>query len=194
MLAKTSVGAFLMVALFLLPSGGACADIYRYVDKNGVWHFTNIKTDSRYRLYIRTTPGKKASQYIQDYEGIISQASQRFGVDTSLVKAVIKAESDFDHRAVSTKGAQGLMQLMPHTAHQMNVQDPFNPEENIFGGTRYLSLLLQRFQNNKALALAAYNAGPEKVEACQGVPSIPETRTFVKRVLEHYQKNRTGVR
>lgn len=171
--------------LALFPYTAARADIYRYVDKNGVWHFTNIKSNSRYRLYLQT-PKKTVSAYIKEYGGIISQASKRFGVDFSLIKAVIKAESDFDHKAVSSKGAQGLMQLMPETADIMAVKNPFNPEENIFGGTRYLSLLLKRFDNNKKLALAAYNAGPKNVETYKGIPPFPETKTFVKRVLNYY--------
>ena len=177
------------VAVYLLalfPYTAARADIYRYVDKNGVWHFTNIKSNSRYRLYIQT-PDKTPSAYIKEYWEIISQASKRFGVDFSLIKAVIKAESGFDHKAVSSKGAQGLMQLMPETAGTMAVKNPFNPEENIFGGTRYLSLLLKRFNNNKKLALAAYNAGPKNVESYKGMPPFPETKTFVKRVLSYYR-------
>jgi len=174
------------LTISLLAGAPISADIYRFMDKNGVWHFTNINTDMRYRLYISTT-SKKPLQYIRDYDGIIKQASRRFGVEPSLIKAVIKAESDFDHEAVSHKGAQGLMQLMPQTADEMAVESPFNPEENIFGGTRYLSLLLKRFKNNKTLALAAYNAGPQRVESCQGVPPISETKTFVKRVLAYYK-------
>lgn len=181
--------AALMLGLLVLISNSAWADIYRYVDKNGVWHFTNIKTDTRYRLYICTTR-KAPSAYIKDYDIIISQASEQFGVDPLLVKAVIKAESDFDHKAVSSKGAQGLMQLMPETANDLYVENPFDPEENIFGGTRYLGLLLKRFKNDKALALAAYNAGPENVGYYQGVPPFPETETFVKRVINYYQSYR----
>ena len=162
------------------------ADIYRYVDKNGVWHFTNIRTSSKYKLYIRTAR-KTPSEYIKKYDDVIIRASRQFGVKPSLIKAVIKAESDFDHQAVSHKGAQGLMQLMPDTAKEINVKDPFDPEENIFGGTWYLSQLLKRFNNDNKLALAAYNAGPERVEANQGVPPIPETKAFVKRVLDYYK-------
>ena len=183
--------AALGLVLSLFAGTQLLADIYRYVDENGVSHFTNIKTDSRYTLYIRATR-KTASEYIKKYEGIILQASKRFGVDAYLIKAVIKAESDFDHRAVSHKGAQGLMQLMPDTANSMDVQNPFSPEENIFGGTRYFSLLLKRFNNNKMLALAAYNAGPEKVEVCKGVPPIAETKAFVQRVMGYYQFFNSG--
>ena len=177
---------FVSLGLLLWTGCPVSADVYRYVDKNGVWHFTNIKNDSRYRIYIRT-PKETPTEYIEKYAGMIKQASRRFGIEPSLIKAVIKAESDFNHRAVSHKGAQGLMQLMPNTAEAMDVDNPFNPEENIFGGTQYLSVLLKRFNNNKRLALAAYNAGPEKVESYRGVPPYKETRMFVKKVFHYYR-------
>ncbi len=181
---KWAGAAGLALSLFtILP---VSADIYRYVDKDGAWHFTNVRTDTQYKLYIKT-PRKTPSKYIKEYEGIILQASRRFEVDVSLVKAIIKAESYFDHKAVSNKGAQGLMQLMPQTADAMAVENPFDPEENIFGGTRYLSLLLKRFKNDKRLAVAAYNAGPERVETCNGIPPIAETERFVKKVMNYYR-------
>ena len=176
--------------LFLVWTS-ASADIYRYQDEQGVWHFTNIKSDKRYKLYFRTSV-REPTQYIKDYEGLIKQASEKFSVDPYLVKAVIKAESDFDYQAVSSKGAQGLMQLMPETADDMEVADPFNPEENIFGGTRYLSLLLERYDNDKNLALAAYNAGPERVEMYKGIPPFTETQQFIKRVLYYYKAYQNG--
>ena len=175
--------ALLCVPLTWCPAHG---DVYRYKDKNGVWHFTNINTDARYKIYLRTSR-KKPAEFIKAYDNIIIQASRRFGVESSLIKAVIKAESGFNHKAVSKKGAKGLMQLMPTTADHMDVDNPFNPEENIYGGTRYLSILLKRFRNNLRLALAAYNAGPEAVENHKGIPPFPETRTFVKRVLYYYE-------
>lgn len=177
------VAGLALSLFFILP---VSADIYRYVDKDGVWHFTNVRTDAQYKLYIKTTR-KTPSKFIKEYEGIILQASRRFDVDVSLVKAIIKAESYFDHKAVSHKGAQGLMQLMPQTSDAMAVENPFDPEENIFGGTRYLSLLLKRFKNDKRLAVAAYNAGPERVEACNGIPPIAETEQFVKKVMNYYR-------
>jgi soluble lytic murein transglycosylase len=175
------------VALLLSISlgGPVLADIYRYRDEYGVWHFTNIKKDFRYKIYIRT-PNKSPTQYIKEYEGIIQQAATRFRLDPFLIKAVIKAESDFDENAISTKGAQGLMQLMPETANELAVEDPFDPEENIFGGTRYLGQLMDRFKQNWQLAIAAYNAGPENVDAYNGIPPFEETQTFVKRVLSYY--------
>ena len=176
-----------LLAFFLLNSIAARADIYRYRDENGVWHFTNINTDRRYTLYIKSYATNPVA-YIKEYGPIIEQASQKFSMETSLIKAVIKAESDFNSHATSKKGAQGLMQLMPGTAHEMDVQNPYNPEENIFGGTRYLSMLLGRFDHNMELALAAYNAGPENVSAYKGIPPFPETKAFVKRVLKYYDQ------
>jgi soluble lytic murein transglycosylase-like protein len=176
-----------LTVLFLVSLGPqAFSDIYRYKDESGVWHFTNVKNDARYRLYIRTRR-EKASTYIKKYEGIIEQASSRFGVASPLIKAIIKTESDFDHRAVSHKGAKGLMQLMPETADAMEVKDPYDPEENIFGGTRYLSRLLARFGGIKK-ALAAYNAGPDLVEKYHGIPPIPETQDFVDKVMNYYRQ------
>jgi len=181
-------GSLAGITLILLFSASICkGDIYRFKDKNGVWHFTNVKDDARYRLYIKTKRGTPKA-YIKKYEGIIQQAGKEFYVEPSLIKAIIKAESDFDHQAVSHKGAQGLMQLMPDTANELQVQDPFDPEENIYGGTRYLSRLLKRFGNNIQLAVAAYNAGPELVEQAGGIPPVPETRRFVARVMKYYSQ------
>ncbi len=178
--------AVLFLAFLPFISTPLWADIYRYVDKNGVWHFTNIKTDRRYTIFIRGTR-QNPEVYIKEYGGIIKQASKRFGIDAHFIRAIIKAESGFDHKATSSKGAQGLMQLMPGTADDMAVEDPFDPEENIFGGARYFSLLLKRFKNDKILALAAYNAGPEAVDSYNGVPPFPETKAFVKRVMDYYE-------
>jgi soluble lytic murein transglycosylase len=188
--ARSTISFAIGVVIILFIIDVSSGDIYRYQDKNGIWHFTNIKSDKRYKLYIRTSL-KKPADYIREYSTIINQASRRFGIESSLIKAVIKAESDFDYKAVSRKGAQGLMQLMPKTIDQMEVKDPFNPEENIFGGTRYLSLLLDRFNNDKKLALAAYNAGPERVEEYQGVPPFPETKSFISKVLNYYFQYRS---
>ena len=167
------------------------ADIYRFRDKNGVWHFTNIRSDPRYRLYIRTR-GIKGKQYIKKYKAIIHKAADQFDVEPHLIKAIIKAESYFDPNAISKSGAQGLMQLMPSTADDMMVNNPFDPEENILGGTRYLSLLLKRFKQDKRLAIAAYNVGAKIVEKHNSVPPIPQTRRFVERVMKYYSEFREG--
>jgi soluble lytic murein transglycosylase len=178
--------AAIMAGIFLFTGVKVSADIYRYQDEKGVWHFTNIKKHGGYRLFIRTK-NKSPSQYIKEYQGMITEAARRYGVDPSLIKAVIKAESGFDHQAVSHKGAQGLMQLMPETADDMRVHDPFDPEENILGGTRYLSLLLKKFNNDKRLAVAAYNAGPDRVDQYKGIPPFSETKAFVSRVMDYYR-------
>lgn len=174
-----------LIAIFFLSN--AEADIFRFRDKEGVWHFSNTRSDARYRLYIRTR-GIGGKQYLKEYEDVIRKAAEQFGIDANLIKAVIKAESSFDPDAISESGAQGLMQLMPDTANDMKVDDPFDPEENIFGGTRYLSLLLQRFNQDKRLAIAAYNVGPTTVTKHNAVPPIPQTRRFVEKVMKFYRE------
>ncbi len=119
-------------------------------------------------------------------ESLIQKYAGRYGVDPSLVRAVIRHESDFNPYAVSPKGAQGLMQLMPGTASSMGVSDPFDPEQNIAGGVGFLRHCLDCFGQNVPLAVAAYNAGPGRVARSQGVPAIPETQAFVRNVIGAY--------
>jgi soluble lytic murein transglycosylase-like protein len=174
----------------LLLAAPAAATIYRYVDENGVIHFTNIPTDSRYQPLGSAAGRLKTRADSALYDQYIREAGQRFGVDPLLVKAVIKAESYFDCRAVSSKGAQGLMQLMPETARDLRVRDPFDPAENIRGGTQYLRQMLDLFNDDLHLALAAYNAGPTRVQTLGRVPRFQETEQYIKRVMlqyRHYQ-------
>ncbi len=124
-------------------------------------------------------------------EALIRRTARRYRVDPALVKAVVAAESNFDTLAVSHKGAQGLMQLMPATAKEMGVQSPFRPSENIQGGVRYLKTLLERY-DDVDLALAAYNAGPVAVDRFGGIPPYEETETYVKRVMRYYRKYRAS--
>ena len=184
--------AFVALGLFLTvcDPGSSFADIFRYKDKNGKWHFTNVKSDVRYTLYIKEAR-ENPDAFIKKYDDIIVSAAEKFSLEPSLVKAVIKAESGFDHKAVSKKGAQGLMQLMPGTADEMAVDDPYNPEQNIFGGSRYLCKLMERYDNKLDHVLAAYNAGPEKVDQYNGVPPYKETRTFIERVMNYYNEYRS---
>jgi len=189
-LSKLLLSVAIMVVLsFLLSFRYAQADIYRFKDKNGVWHFTNVRSDPRYRLYIREG-GLKARQYIINYDAIIHKAAEQFDLESHLIKAIIMAESAFDPSAISKSGAQGLMQLMPATADDMRVHDPFDPEENILGGTRYLSLLLKKFKHDKRLAVAAYNAGAKIVAKHNSVPPIPQTKRFVEKVMKYYAEFR----
>jgi soluble lytic murein transglycosylase-like protein len=120
---------------------------------------------------------------------LIDETSQRYGVDAALVHAVVRAESAFDHLAVSSKGARGLMQLMPTTASEVGVRDAFHPRDNLEGGVFYLRELLDRFSGNTRLALAAYNAGPGAVDSYGGIPPYDETRDYVSRVFRYRQEH-----
>ncbi len=134
----------------------------------------------------QTVDSSASAPGVDIYGNIIKTASDRFGIPESLIQAVIKQESGFNNSAVSSKGAMGLMQLMPETANSLGVENPFNPEENILGGTRYLVDLLNQYNGNLNLALAAYNAGPNRVE--NKIPGISETKDFIDSVLRHYQR------
>lgn len=165
------------------------ADIYTYVDKNGVMHFTNVPTSkpADIRVYLKEFPNGDVKIYSTDkYDHVITQASNRYGVEFPLLKAIIKAESDFNHRAVSRKGAVGLMQIMPANFRELKIDDPFNPWENIMGGARYLKKLLTYYQGKLPLALAAYNAGPNAVDLYKNIPPYMETENYVEKVMKYY--------
>ena len=167
-------------------------DIYKYVDAEGVIHITNVPTDSNVP-YVLVMKEKRVIIEIKgpitDYEDLIVKASERYRIDPALVKAVIKAESNFNHRAVSPVGARGLMQLMPATAAKLQVEDSFHPENNIEGGVRYLRYLMNLFNGDLPLVLAAYNAGENTVLRYNNrIPPYQETRTYVRRVLDYFDK------
>jgi hypothetical protein len=183
----------LFLALILALPFPACSDIYKYEDAEGIIHLTNVPTQHgiKYVLIMREKRvlfDKKLSVDISKYDHLITKASQKYDVESALIKAVIKAESNFNHMAVSPKGARGLMQLMPATASSLQVRDSFHPENNIEGGVRYLKYLLKYFNGNLSLALAAYNAGENAVIRYGGIPPYRETQTYVQKVLSYLDK------
>jgi soluble lytic murein transglycosylase-like protein len=137
-------------------------------------------------------PARQAPVEPGDYDRIIHQASMRHSVDPALVRAVIKTESNWNPAAVSSKGAVGLMQLIPGTAKRLGVGDVRNPEHNVDAGVRYLRILLERYNGNLDLALAAYNAGEGAVDRARGVPAFRETRNYVQKVTEAYYRPGSG--
>jgi soluble lytic murein transglycosylase-like protein len=164
------------------------ADIYRYIDENGVMHFTNVPTSSiqNYKLFIKEKSQITQQYSTKKYDALISEASERYGVSFPLLKAIIKAESDFDPHAVSKKGATGLMQIMPENFKPLGIRDPFDPWENINAGARYFKQMYDRFKGKLALSLAAYNAGPTAVDRYKTIPPYEETEEYVRRVLKYY--------
>ena len=189
-----------VITIFIcIPSAGA--DIYVFKDNSGVRHFTNVPVSPKCRLYLKSTPNKyfdssmvgKFSTNIDpdQYDDLILKASLLHDVDFSLLKSIIKVESNFDCHAVSQKGAKGLMQIMPRNFSFLNIRKPFDPEENIMGGTLYFKQMLEKFNKIVELALAAYNAGPNNVDKYNGIPPISETKGYVKKVMSHY-KNMSG--
>jgi soluble lytic murein transglycosylase len=177
----------LFVLLTLCGGSLAQADIYVYIDSQGVMHFTNTPTSSNFKLYMRETPKRpKIWRPVSSYDDVIQEAARRHGLPFYLLKALIHVESYFDPRAVSKKGAMGLCQIMPQNLTPLDIGDPFDPWENIMGGARYLKNMLERFNGQLPLALAAYNAGPEAVERYNDIPPYQETRHYVQRVMKYF--------
>ena len=166
----------------------AQADVYMYKDKQGVLTFTNVPNHNGYKRILREGAARIAFGGATSvaFDELIQTASGRYNVDPDLVRAVIKTESDFNTRARSNKGAMGLMQLMPDTARLHNVGDAYDPNENVEGGVRHLRMLLERYQGDLELSLAAYNAGAGAVEKHRGIPPYNETREYVRKVLRFY--------
>ena len=167
----------------------AMAEIYTYVDENGVRHFSNAPTSARYQ-YAGPEIEDRIAYYRSPniFDDYIRNAASLHGLEFALVKAVVQVESNFNPNAVSKAGAIGLMQIMPGNLAAFRLHDPYDPRANIMAGTRYLKSLLKRFDNNIALSLAAYNAGPAVVEKYQGIPPYDETRNYVNRVMRYYAR------
>ncbi len=197
-----------LVLLPLFWPAWTSADVYKYVDRNGRVFYTDNPDHAGYQLIIKTPAGfskplgisfgagrrRKAAPIAfeknrRQFTGLIADAASEYGLDPALLHAVIQAESAYNPVAVSHKGAIGLMQLMPETAARYGVRDPYDPEENVWGGARYLSDLLGLFRSDIALAVAAYNAGENSViKYGNRIPPFQETRDYVSRVLDYYNR------
>ena len=187
------VGIYVLISILFVAVPSLYADIYVYADSEGVLHFTNVPTSSNYKIYIREKPDRSLnSDVTRRYDQIITEAAERHGVSFSLLKAMIKIESDFNPRAISRAGAMGLMQIMPENIKRLKIKDPFDPRENIMGGTRYLKQMIDRFNGKLSLALAAYNAGPNTVERYQRIPPFTETEDYVEAVMKYYSIFKKG--
>jgi soluble lytic murein transglycosylase-like protein len=200
-MAVASVAAALAVGY----PGQAEADMFSYTDAEGVVHFSNRATgDGRYHLLAKSPPSKArragtsavlpsdtSGDRFSRYDEWIHQAAILYQIPEELIRAVIMVESNYDPRAVSGTGAQGLMQLMPETGLRMQMRDAFDPRENIFAGTRYLRVLANMFNGDLELTVAGYNAGEGAVVRYAGIPPYEETQGYVTRVLTYYRRYRT---
>lgn len=200
MIQPTRIVLFLIIASL---AGTAQADIYKYVDKYGRVTLTDQPRNSQYKRLVKTWKGwveAKSNVALEDFHKnrkrhtpSIDRTARRYGLPAPLLHAVVTAESAYDANAVSRTGAVGLMQLMPATARRYGVKNRRNPTDNLHGGTRYLRDLLQMFDNNLALALAAYNAGENAVRRHGNkIPPFEETRNYVSKVIEYYRKYRNS--
>jgi len=189
--------AALTATALTATAAAAQSKIYTYLDADGIRHYTDVPDNSRYKLLVlspqdRTESGQQYDANLlaraTQYDSIIEKAAVSAAVEANLLRAVIVVESGFNSRAVSKRGAVGLMQLMPATATRFGVSNPFDPKQNIHAGARYLKFLIDRFGQDIRLALAAYNAGEEAVDRNGGqIPPFTETMAYVPRVLKIYR-------
>jgi soluble lytic murein transglycosylase-like protein len=208
MFAARSLLGLVLATSFLAPRAVA-EEVFSYLDEDGVLHFSNAPSDGRYRKVNRTggssmyrasaqararpLPGESVSRKLERFKDHVRLAAQKYRLPEKLLLAVMAVESNYDPRALSEKGAMGLMQLMPGTAKDMYVADAWDPEQNIEGGARYLRVLANQYEGDPVQVLAAYNAGPEAVRRAGGaVPNIPETREYVRKVVELWKAFEAG--
>ena len=194
-----SITAFILTLAVTLPK--ARADFYSYVDASGKIHLTNTpgsgflkKNSSKFKWHMSERGGHTSKGTYLSYDELIRKISKKHDMDPELIKAVVKAESNFNPKAVSSAGARGLMQLMPDTARYLGVKNIDDPKENVDGGVRYLKYLIKKFKSKLPLALAAYNAGEDVVRKYQGIPPYKETQRYVKKVLAYKKKYQEGGR
>jgi len=195
--------ALLLLLVLIVAAPSAFADIYKYVDKYGRVILTDKPRNADYKRLVKTWKGWEEAKNriaLQDFDEnrrkhtpAIEQTARRYGLPSSLVQAVVAAESAYDPNAVSRTGAVGLMQLMPETARRYGVSNRRNPGDNLSGGTHYLRDLLRMFDNNLVLALAAYNAGENTVKRYGNrIPPFKETRHYINKVMDYYRKYRNS--
>lgn len=171
-----------------MPGVSFTGKIYYYQDEKGTFHFTDMPKSDRYRPFSVVQPG---NLYRGEYIEITQTYGKLYSVDPELILAMIEVESGMNPLAISSAGAQGLMQIMPETQKDLGLISPFEPDSNIEAGTRYIRYLLDRFES-LPLALAAYNAGPSRVESYNGIPPFRETQEYVRKVLELYAKHQNN--
>ena len=203
---------WLLLGLLVTAAAGlaprvARANIYQCTRPDGSVHFTNLLPRGQHcRVIVRSSRGARGGgpptgprsggardpspDRYQRYDAHITEAARLYQLPVPFIRAIMRVESDFSPAVVSHAGAMGLMQLMPRTANAMGVRDPFDPRQNIFGGTRYLRILANRFNGDLVLTIAAYNAGEGAVMRYRGVPPYDETRRYVQNVLRHYYSER----
>jgi soluble lytic murein transglycosylase-like protein len=178
----------------LLVMGAAAKDIYRATLPDGRTVFTDQRRNASAEIYLLDTPSKvlvapvstRGVPLLDAWDDRFVSASMRYGVSAELLKAVCLAESAMNPSAKSYKGAMGLMQLMPGTAHGLGVSDPWDPDQNIDGGARYIKQMLDEFHDNTRHAVAAYHAGPANVQKYGGIPPFEATQVYVERVMRFY--------
>lgn len=203
--ARNSIIAFFFCMPGVVSAGNGIT--YKYEESDGTVWFTDRKPnadqldDFRFQGYYGRPPARASCRSTEDgelarrqarIETPVAQLADEYGVDRLLIKAIIAVESCFDPKAVSQVGARGLMQLMPYTANAVGVEDAFDIQQNLRGGVEYFSRMHERYDGNTAYALAAYNAGPSAVDRHDGIPPYPETRKYVRRVLERWRAYRNA--
>ncbi len=176
-----------IVVAMMIGSMPVYADIFVKVSPDGTIEYSDCPSGKGWKVYIKE---KKVEVQGLDVQELIVRVARRYGVAPGIIRAIIRVESEMRENVVSSKGAIGLMQIMPETARDMGIDDPWDTRQNIVAGTRYFALLLRRYNGDIRLALAAYNAGPSVVDKYHGIPPFEETREYVKRAMAYIEGNK----